>query len=50
MTTEEADEIFDEIERLAAQVEDDEELKALDPRYSITAKWIDCDIETTIID
>lgn len=50
MTTEEADEIFEEIERLAQLVEDDAELKKQDPRYSIAAKWIDTDIDCVSLD
>lgn len=44
MDIEKANEIFEEIERLARLVENDKELQEIDERYSITAKWIDTDI------
>lgn len=46
VTPKQADEILEEIERLAAMIEEDKELLALDPRYSIVAKWIDCNLES----
>jgi len=44
MNTDQADEILDQIENLATQIELDEELAEADGRYKITAKWIDTDI------
>ena len=45
MTTEEADEKLEQIAALADEIENDDELATIDQRYSITAKWIDTDIE-----
>ncbi len=45
MMPEQADEKLREIERLAREIEEDEELQGIDPRYAVTAKWIDTDIE-----
>lgn len=45
MKPSEADEKFALIEQLAQEIEDDEELAAIDSRYRNTAKWIDVDIE-----
>lgn len=50
MTKQEADDIFEEIERLARLVEFDDELKEIDERYSISAKWIDTDISCCSVD
>ena len=47
MKKHEADEIFDQILKLAQQVEHDEELKQIDERYSVTAGWIDLDVSNT---
>ena len=45
MTKQEADEKLQQIEQLAEEIENDKELMAIDERYTITAKWIDTDIE-----
>jgi len=45
MTKAEADEKLEIIERIASEVEHDEELQKIDKRYSIMAKWIETDIE-----
>ena len=49
MDTVEADEKLRTIEKLAQEIEDDEELKKIDMRYHITAKWIDTDIDTASV-
>jgi hypothetical protein len=49
MIPEQADEIFEQINELASQIENDEELKIIDGRYSITAKWIETDIENASV-
>ena len=49
MTPEQADDKLDQIERLAREIEDDEELRQADERYYITAKWIGTDIETASV-
>jgi hypothetical protein len=46
MTTEEADELLAKIEDMAIEIEEDEELKKLDPRYGIVAMLIDTDINS----
>ena len=45
MTPQEADEKLAQIESLAQEIEDDDELAETDERYRITAQWIDTDIE-----
>ena len=45
-----ADEKIEEIQRLAREIESDEELKAVDERYSVMAGWIDTDIENVSLD
>lgn len=50
MTTEEADLLIDEINRIAEKIEKDEELRALDPRYAIAAKWCECDPDTVTLE
>jgi len=45
MTTDEADALLDQIADIAARIELDDELRRADPRYAITAGWIDTDIE-----
>lgn len=40
-----ANKIIERIERLANQLEHDEELKKLDERYSVAASWVDLDID-----
>lgn len=47
MTTQEADRMLERISDMAWDIEHDEELRELDPRYAITAKWIDTDIDNT---
>lgn len=44
MLIEEAEEILQQISDLANEIEEDEELMQLDPRYAILAKWIDTDV------
>ena len=44
MTIEEAEEILQQIAYLANEIEEDEDLMQLDPRYAILAKWIDTDV------
>lgn len=44
MTPEQADEKLAQIAKLAQEIEDDEDLAAIDERYQITAKWIDTNI------
>ena len=46
MTTEEADEILEQIASLAQRLEEDAELKAIDPRYAILAKWCETDLDS----
>ena len=45
MNIQEANEKIKIIESLALEIELDEELKSIDERYSIAAKWCDMDIE-----
>jgi hypothetical protein len=45
MNIKQADKKLERIRMLAEEIEDDEQLKKLDERYSITAKWIDTDIK-----
>ena len=49
MTRQEADEKLEVINQLAMEIEEDEDLKSVDSRYYITAKWIDTDIENVDI-
>jgi len=44
MTPEQADEKLEKIESLAREIEFDEELKKIDERYNVVAKWIETDI------
>ena len=44
MTTEEADELLAKIDDMAREIEEDEELEKIDPRYGIVAMFIDTDI------
>lgn len=46
MNTKQADKVINEIHKLAASIEHDEELKAIDERYSVAASWCDIDIDT----
>ncbi len=46
MTTDDADELLQQIADLALRIEEDDELARADPRYAILAKWIDTDIDT----
>lgn len=45
MTRAEAEEKIALIDALALELETDQELKAIDPRYAIMAQWIDTDLE-----
>jgi hypothetical protein len=47
MKKHEADEKLEQIQKLADEIASDEELRSIDPRYSITANWIDTDIDNT---
>lgn len=47
MTPAQADQKLAQIEQLAREIETDEELKKIDPRYAITAMWIETDIENS---
>lgn len=40
-----ADKKVAQIQKLASEIENDTELKAIDERYSVMAGWIDTDIE-----
>lgn len=50
MNKHEADEKIKIIESLALEIELDEELKLIDGRYSIAAKWCDMDIESVSLE
>jgi len=45
MTKAEADEKREIIERIAFEIEHDEELQKIDKRYNVMAKWIETDID-----
>ncbi len=47
MKIHEADEKLEQIQKLADEIANDDELRGIDPRYSITANWIDTDINNT---
>ncbi len=49
MSIEEAEEKCKIIDQLALEIENDAQLKRLEPRYNIMAKWIDTDIESCSI-
>lgn len=49
MNRQKANEKLDEIRRLAEELEEDEELKGIDERYSILAMWIETDLDTVSI-
>jgi len=49
MNAEQADAKLQKIAELASEIEHDEELKAIDGRYWITAKWIDTDIDNASV-
>ena len=40
-----ADEKIEQIQALASEIENDDELKGIDERYSVMASWIDTDIK-----
>jgi hypothetical protein len=50
MQPKQADKILKKIEELAARIESDKQLESIDPRYAITAKWIDTDITNVSLD
>lgn len=47
VNTKQADKKLEQIRKLAEELENDKELLNIDPRYSITARWIDTDIDNS---
>tara|TARA_R110000787_G_scaffold44623_1_gene109420 strand:- start:21 stop:173 length:153 start_codon:yes stop_codon:yes gene_type:complete len=45
-----AEEKIEMIQKLASEIEHDDELKSIDERYSIMASWIDTDIDNVSLD
>lgn len=49
MTTQEADDLLAQIADMALLIEEDEDLKRVDPRYAIIAQWIDTNVDTVSV-